>query len=687
MEGRKRNPLKRRSSPQFKKKGGPKRGKSNNHLPGRASENSNASDTVYRILCESRRIGSVIGKGGTIIKALREETQAKITVEDSVPGSDERVVIVSSSSAKPANIGNTDDKNPTNEGGDVAAMQPHCAAQDALMKIQDRIIEEDLAWEANEDDDEIEVTTRLLVPNNLVGCILGRKGDVIQRLRTEIGANIRVLPAESLPACAMTTDELVQVSGEPDLVKKALYEISTLLHQNPRKDKPPSGYPVGHSGQAFRYSDPPMGSMLDYRNMLDHRDSFWPRHNHNLNGMPRLPPVGAYENHPSRYRVDSFDVNPPPGVGDVPAEFMMKILCLDSKIGGVIGKGGGNVRQLQQETGASIHVEELLADSDERVIRISSIEALRDPRSQTIDAILQLQNLTSGFSDKGIITTRLLVPSSKVGCIIGQGGVVINDMRRRTKADIRVVSKDEKPKCASKDEELVQVSGTVGCAKEALAEIASRLRTRFLSNAKGEPAPSRAAPAFGPAVDFPGSSLPAPSPLGAGRSSSRFDYFKGDVARDYGPPSYPGHPNPIRYPNTSNPTEPKIPTSAMGAVISTGWGNTSELAAPRMNLAEPSFGGHEHGNEIHRPVEQQHWSPQAYVSSSGPTVNAQQEAYHQSYNNVQLGTTHPQYTPSEMHYQNMNPYEALPYQNNHAPQVAMSYPPNLPQGSSGFDLK
>lgn len=85
-------------------------------------------------------------------------------------------------------------------------------------------------------------------------------------------------------------------------------------------------------------------------------------------------------------------------------------------------------------------------------------QGLWNPRSQTIDAILQLQNKTSEFSEKGTITTRLLVPSSKVGCILGQGGHVINEMRRRTQADIRVYSKDDKPKCASEDEELVQVT-------------------------------------------------------------------------------------------------------------------------------------------------------------------------------------------------------------------------------------
>lgn len=91
------------------------------------------------------------------------------------------------------------------------------------------------------------------------------------------------------------------------------------------------------------------------------------------------------------------------------------------------------------------------------IIVLAIFQALWNPRSQTIDAILLLQNKVSEYSEKGNIITRLLVPSSKVGCILGQGGHIINEMRRRTQADIRVYSKDDKPKCAAEDEELVQV--------------------------------------------------------------------------------------------------------------------------------------------------------------------------------------------------------------------------------------
>lgn len=61
--------------------------------------------------------------------------------------------------------------------------------------------------------------------------------------------------------------------------------------------------------------------------------------------------------------------------------------------------------------------------------------------------------------DSGIIsfTTRLLVPTSRIGCLIGKGGAIVTEMRRLTKANIRILSKENLPKVASEDDEMVQV--------------------------------------------------------------------------------------------------------------------------------------------------------------------------------------------------------------------------------------
>lgn len=632
MEVNKRNFPKKRPNFQFKRKGVNKKGKWQNSGHEQTSGNPHSADTVYRILCPVRKIGSVIGKGGTIVKALREETQAKITVADSVPRSDERVIIIYSSPAKVPNKLNRSDNSASEQ--DDENMEPHCPAQDALLKVHERIVEEDLfgGMAFDEDNENSVVTARLLVPNNMVGCLLGKKGDVIQKLRSETGAGLRVLPAEHLPTCAMNTDELVQISGKPTAVKRALYEVSTLLHQNPRKDKPPLSFPIG-GGQSFHPGGAPM------TNIPPPGNSMWaPRHS-------ASPWMEEYPNQPPGFL--------PGGIGgEASGEFFMKILCSTAKIGGVIGKGGFNIKQLQHETGANIHVEDSSPESDERVISVSAFEASWNPISQTIEAILQLQNKTSEISEKGIMTTRLLVPSTKVGCLLGQGGHVINEMRRRLQADIRVYSKDDKPKCASEEEELVQVSGSFGIAKDALGEIASRLRARFLrdANSGGEPVPTGPVQGqgFGPLGSLPGRGPRAAGPIGPG-SYGGYEPFKAS-RHEYEAQSFPVQPSAVGYPNVNSSIDVKVPNNAVGFAVGTGGSNvsnTGEVSGARLKLQDPQSGGSEcvveiRGSSEHLTAAQS--ILHAFISSGGsqhgPYQNANSQPGSYQSHSQQEGTHH-----------------------------------------------
>ncbi|XP_019054254.1 PREDICTED: KH domain-containing protein HEN4-like [Nelumbo nucifera] len=600
MDKSKAGSFKKRPHAQFKKKKGYKKSQRQNFNQSfnydQNAGNPGSADTVYRILCPSRKIGSVIGTGGSIINALRDETRAKIRVAESVPGTDERVIMIfSSATRKPRRYNTSED---TEDDGVLTEkehelMQPHCPAQDALLKVHERIAEEDelfggATFEDNNENDV--VTARLLVPNNQVGCLL-----------------------EHLPACAMNTDELVQISGTSAVAKRALYEVSTLLYQNPRKDIPTS-YPKSGGGSGFY---PPGGPMLPQGN------SMWSHHG--AHGTPPMPWGGGYGNQ-SGFMQGSFG-----NAGETSDEFSLKILCLSSKIGGVIGKGGSNVKQLQKETGANIQVDDTFPDVDERAIVVSSFEGLWNPRSPTIEAILQLQGKTSEMSENGIITTRLLVPSSKVGCLLGQGGNVITEMRRRTQADIRIISKDGRPKCASADEELVQISGNYSVARDALSEIASRLRVRTLrgSNAAVEPPPPPPPPSmgpfqgFGPSGNFPVRGPPGPPPssiIGAG-SSGGYDHMKG-AGGEYEAPNYQAQPAPTGYPNVDNPMEVKIPNNAVGSVLGAGGSNISnihEISGARVKLQDPLAGGSECVVEIHGSSEKMNAAQnflQAFISSA-----------------------------------------------------------------------
>lgn len=50
---------------------------------------------TFRLLCHNERVGGVIGKGGTIIKILKQETGCDIKVMEGVSDSEERVIVIS----------------------------------------------------------------------------------------------------------------------------------------------------------------------------------------------------------------------------------------------------------------------------------------------------------------------------------------------------------------------------------------------------------------------------------------------------------------------------------------------------------------------------------------------------------------------------------------------------------------
>jgi poly(rC)-binding protein 3/4 len=75
-------------------------------------------------------------------------------------------------------------------------------------------------------------------------------------------------------------------------------------------------------------------------------------------------------------------------------------------------------------------------------------------KSSGIEAVLLLQEKIND-EDKDTGVMQFLVPKKIIGCLIGKGGSIINDMRRRTNADIHITKDD--PKRANSLDELVQV--------------------------------------------------------------------------------------------------------------------------------------------------------------------------------------------------------------------------------------
>lgn len=164
-----------------------------------------------------------------------------------------------------------------------------------------------------------------------------------------------------------------------------------------------------------------------------------------------------------------------------------RILCHDMKAGGVIGKSGSIIKSIRQHTGAWINVHELMAGDEERIIEISDTRR-RDPEgrmpsfSPAQEALFLIHDRIlesdggggfgggygedeeeygggGGFGRGGNrVSTRMVVSRMHVGCLLGKGGKIIEQMRMETKTQIRVLPRDHSlPRCVSMSEEIVQV--------------------------------------------------------------------------------------------------------------------------------------------------------------------------------------------------------------------------------------
>lgn len=193
--------------------------------------------TFFRVLCPASKGGSVIGKGGVVISQIRQETGAKVRVEETIPGCDERIIIIVGSD-KDNEVGGDqrkDDDEETNatdeidnaedqdENGkdkqqslpveDAQPVQGPSSAQKALLLVFERIVEGES--EMNEEDEVKDkasrLSMRLLIPSTQVDCLMGNGSGGIEQMSSESGAQISILPRDKLPVCASSSDALLQV--------------------------------------------------------------------------------------------------------------------------------------------------------------------------------------------------------------------------------------------------------------------------------------------------------------------------------------------------------------------------------------------------------------------------------------------------------------------------------------------
>ncbi|KAK4431050.1 protein BTR1 [Sesamum alatum] len=166
---------------------------------------------------------------------------------------------------------------------------------------------------------------------------------------------------------------------------------------------------------------------------------------------------------------------PPPD--NVEKETHLRFLLSNAEAGSVIGKGGSTINDIQSQSGARIQLSrnfECFPGTSDRIIMVSG----------TVDNILNAVNLILSklldefyVEDGGEVDpeskTRLVVPNSSCGGIIGKGGAIIRSLMEDSRASIKISPQDNY--YPGLHDRLVTVAGALGEQMRAIELILLKL--------------------------------------------------------------------------------------------------------------------------------------------------------------------------------------------------------------------
>ncbi|XP_012392136.2 heterogeneous nuclear ribonucleoprotein K [Orcinus orca] len=393
------------------------------------------------ILLQSKNAGSVIGKGGKNIKALRTDYNASVSVPDS--SGPERILSIS---ADIETIGEILKKIiPTLEEG---LQLPSPTATSQLPLESDAV--ECLNYQHYKGSD-FDCELRLLIHQSLAGGIIGVKGAKIRELGENTQTTIKLFQ-ERRP---QSTDRVVLIGGKPDRVVECIKIILDLISESPIKGRA-QPYDPNFYDETYDYGGFTM--MFDDRRG---RPVGFPMRGRG--GFDRMPPGrGGRPMPPSRRDYDDMSPRrgpppPPPGRG---------------------GRGGSRARNLPlpppPPRGGDLMAYDRRGRPGDRydgMVGFSADETWDSAIDTWSPSGWQMAYEPQGgsgydysysggrgsYGDLGgpIITTQVTIPKDLAGSIIGKGGQQIKQIRHESGASIKI----DEPLEGSEDQ-IITIIGT-----------------------------------------------------------------------------------------------------------------------------------------------------------------------------------------------------------------------------------
>lgn len=345
-------------------------------------------DLPTRMLVPSKYVGAVIGEKGVSIRAITQETHARIDVHRREnPGASDKAVTI----------------NGTPDGCISAAIKIL-----AKVREEDRNVRTaDGTWDNNEEP------LKILAHNSLIGRLIGKDGRHLKAVQGKVETKISISKDSDRPMgyywqkvgywqqsmaemSMMNAERTITIEGDLQKSEEALKLIMEKLRscyendmQSAYQGPPPNGYmgpPQGMYGPVQAYG-------------------------------PLQTPSNVTEN----------------CVLYIPA----------NAVGAIIGTKGSHIRNVSRIANASIKIsppENADGDKERRVAIVGTPEGQWKSQFCIFDKLKQ-----EGFfgNDEGRLTSEINIPTSVIGRVIGKGGSNVRELQRLTSSEVIIPRQSE----------------------------------------------------------------------------------------------------------------------------------------------------------------------------------------------------------------------------------------------------
>nr|CAD7400122.1 unnamed protein product [Timema cristinae] len=406
------------------------------------------TDFPLRILVQSDMVGAIIGRQGSTIRQITQQTRAKtVSLIDGITINQSNEMLIHTcdhlgkerSFSSPTPGDRVDVHRKDNVGSLEKAITIY-GNPDNCTNACKRILEV-MQQEAN-NTNKGEILLKILAHNNLIGRIIGKGGNTIKRIMQDTDTKITVSREGRISNCKMkiindinsfNLERIITVKGSIENMSKSEALISAKLRQSYENDL------QAMAPQSMMFPGlHPMAMMATSNIGYTSRGSGFPG---GLYGSGPAP-------YPSMYQsaLPSQPGGQPGGDGLVRATDDEKettfLYIPNNAVGAIIGTKGTHIRNIIRFSGASVKIAPLEQDKPQEQQTERKVTIVGSPESQWKAQYLIFEKMREeGFvagTDDVRLTVEILVPSSQVGRIIGKGGQNVRELQRVTGSIIKL---------------------------------------------------------------------------------------------------------------------------------------------------------------------------------------------------------------------------------------------------------